>query len=200
MRILVVGASGDIGQAICAELKPRHEIITAGRSSGDHQVDLTDLASVQALYQTVGPVDAVISAVGEVKFATLAEFTPDQMLFGLQNKVMGQINLVLAGLNVVRDGGSLTLTSGILDRDPVAVGVGAATANAALGGFVKGAAIDMPRGLRLNVVSPGLLDVSAAKYGQFFPGHVPVAATRVGLAYAKCVEGLPNGQVVIVDG
>ena len=120
-------------------------------------------------------------------------------MLGLTNKVMGQVNLVLAGLDHVGDGGSFTLTSGVLDRDPVRMGTGAATANGALGGFVTGAAIEMPRGLRINVVSPGLLEVSEKRYGSFFPGHERVSSERVGLAYAKSVEGALTGQVIIVE-
>ncbi|GHE04122.1 hypothetical protein U879_01655 [Defluviimonas sp. 20V17] len=115
-------------------------------------------------------------------------------MLGLRQKVMGQVNLVLAGLDMISDAGSFTLTSGVLDR----AGTNAATANGALAGFVKSAAIEMPRGLRINVVSPRLLDVSAPRYGALFPGHKPVSSDDVGLAYAKCVEGALTGQVVIV--
>ena len=109
------------------------------------------------------------------------------------------VNVVLAGIDYVNDGGSFTLTSGVLDRDPIRSGTGAATANGALGGFVVGAAIEMPRCLRINVVSPGLLQASAKKYEGFFPGHEAVSSERVGLAYAKSVEGAITGQVIIVE-
>lgn len=199
MRIIIVGAAGDIGRAACGELENRHEIIKAGRTSGDIQVDISDRASVEAMYQKTGKVDAVVSASGDVHFGTLTEITQDQFMIGLTNKVMGQINLVLAGLNHVKDGGSFTLTSGVLNRDPIKLGVNAATANGAIDGFVTGSAIELPRGLRINVVSPGLLQVSVQRYGQFFPGHEPVSAERVGLAYAKSVEGAATGQVIIVE-
>lgn len=199
MKILLVGASGDVGKAAYAELSGRHEIITAGRSSGDCRVDLAVPESVEALYRETGPVDAVLSAAGEVEFGRLSEMTADRFRFGLENKVLTQINLVLAGLTQVSERGSFTLTSGILDRDPVRMGAGAATANGALAGFVTAAAIDLPRGVRINVVSPGLLEVSADQYGAWFPGHDPVPSRRVGLAYAKCVEGAITGQVVTVD-
>ncbi|TYC49242.1 short chain dehydrogenase [Rhodobacterales bacterium] len=199
MKIIVIGAAGAIGQAAVAELSSRHEIVTAGRSSGDIRVDLADDASIEAMYAETGPVEAVICAAGEVSFGRLAEMTGEKYLYSMKNKVLTQINLVLKGLSVVSDGGSFTLTSGILDRDPVRGGSGAATTNGALGGFVKAAAIDMPRGLRINVVSPGLLEVSADRYGAIFPGHDPVSSRRVGLAYAKCVEGGLTGQVVTVD-
>lgn len=199
MRIIVIGATGDIGRAVCAELSPRHKIIMVGRSSGDILADIGDRASIEAMYAEAGPVDAVVSATGAVHFGPLADFTEEQFMLGLKNKVMGQINVVLAGLDYIKDGGSFTLTSGVLDRDPIRQGTNAATANGALGGFVTGAAVEMPRGVRINVVSPGLLDVSVDKFGSFFPGHETVSSKRVGLAYAKSVEGAVTGQVLIVE-
>jgi NAD(P)-dependent dehydrogenase (short-subunit alcohol dehydrogenase family) len=198
MRILIVGATGAVGSAALEALKGRNEIVTAGRSTGDVTVDITDRASIEAMYKKVGKVDAVVSTAGHVHFGPLAQMTHDQFLSGLKDKLMGQVNLVLAGLPHVNDGGSFTLTSGVLDRDPIRAGTNASTVNAALAGFVTGAAIELPRGLRINVVSPGLLQVSAKKYEGFFPGHEPVSSDRVGLAYVKSVEGAITGQVIIV--
>ena len=199
MRIIVVGAAGDIGRAACEELGQRHELIRVGRSGGDYQADVGDIAAVKALYAAVGRFDAVVSCAGDATFAPLAEMDQDAFMVGLRQKVMGQVNLVLAGMQAIAEGGSFTLTSGVLDRDPIRMGTNAATANGALAGFVKSAAIEMPRGLRVNVVSPGMLDVSAPRYGAWFAGHRPVASHHVGLAFAKCVEGSLTGQVVIVD-
>ncbi len=199
MRIFLVGATGDIGQAACKELKQRHEIITVGRSGGDYQVDVGDLNAVKSLYAAVGDFDAVVSCAEDATFAPLAEMDQETFMVGLRQKVMGQVNLVLAGLDVIADGGSFTLTSGVLDRDPIRMGANAATANGALAGFVKSAAIEMSRSQRVNVVSPGMLDVSAPRYGAWFQGHKPVLSHHVGLAYMKCVEGALTGQVVIVE-
>lgn len=195
----MVGAAGDVGQAVCSELSLRHEIVAAGRNSGDVHVNLVDEASVHDLFKKVGSVDAVVSATGDVTFAPLADLSGEQVFESLRQKALGQINLALIGAKYISDGGSFTLTSGILDREPVLQGTCAATANGALAGFVKSAAQELPRGLRLNVVSPGLLDVSAKAYGDLFPGHKPVSSELVGLAYAKCVEGGLTGQVVTVD-
>ncbi len=198
MTVILVGAAGDIGQAAYRELKKEHEIITVGRSSGDYQVNVGDLHAVKSLYKAVGKFDAVVSCAGDATFAPLDEMDQEAFMVGLQQKVMGQVNLVLAGLDVIADGGSFTLTSGVLDRDPIRMGTNAATANGALAGFVKSAAIEMTRGLRVNVVSPGMLDVSAPRYGAWFRGHKPVPSHDVGLAYVKCVEGALTGQVVVV--
>jgi NAD(P)-dependent dehydrogenase (short-subunit alcohol dehydrogenase family) len=198
LRILIVGSTGAVGSAAAKELGARHELVRAGRS-GDVKVDLTDRASIEAMYKAVGKVDAVVCAAGHVHFGSLTQMTHDQFVSGLTDKLMGQVDLVLAGIAHVADGGSFTLTSGVLDRDPIRGGTNASTVNAALAGFVTGAAIELPRGLRINVVSPGLLQVSAKKYEGFFPGHEPVSSERVGLAYAKSVEGAITGKVIIVE-
>ena len=198
MRILIVGGSGTVGQAAAKELGKRHEIVRAGRSSGDLTVDVMNEDSVKAMYAKLGQVDAIVTCVGHVHFGPVATMSPEQFRKGLNDKLMGQVNLVLLGMNNVNDNGSFTLTSGILDRDPVRQGANAAAVNGAIGGFVKGAAIEMPRGIRINAVSPGLLEESAVKYDGFFPGHETVSAARVGLAYAKSVDGALTGQVISV--
>jgi NAD(P)-dependent dehydrogenase (short-subunit alcohol dehydrogenase family) len=199
MRVLVVGASGTVGRAAVLALAKKHEIIKAGRSSEDIKVDLTHPASIMEMYGKLGKLDAVIACAGHVHFGPLTKMTGEQFLSGLKDKLMGQVNVVLMGLEHVNDGGSFTLTSGVLDRDPIRMGANAAAVNAALGGFVKSAAIEMPRGIRINAVSPGLLQDSVEKYDGLFPGHEPVASARVGLAYVKSVEGGLTGQVIIVE-
>ncbi|WP_195819946.1 short chain dehydrogenase [Roseobacter sp. MH60115] len=199
MKIIFVGASGDVGQAAFAELSQRHDVVCIGRKTGDVRADISDRSVIETMYGKVGAFDALVSAAGHVHFAPLAEQTDASLKMGLENKVMGQINLVLAGLKRLAGKGSFTLTSGVLDRDPVVAGTDAALANGALAGFVKGAAIEVPPGLRTNMVSPGLLDVSERRYGALFPGHERVPSERVERAFAKCVEGAINGQVVIVE-
>jgi NAD(P)-dependent dehydrogenase (short-subunit alcohol dehydrogenase family) len=198
MRILIVGATGTVGKAAAAELGRRHEIIRAGRTSGDVTVDLMDEASIRAMFKTAGKLDAVVTTAGHTHFGPLAKMTAADFRKGLDDKLMGQINLTLIGQHLLNDNGSITLTSGVLDRDPIRQGANAAAVNGALGAFVRSAAIELPRGLRINVVSPGLLEESVKKYDGFFPGHEPVSSARVGLAYAKSVEGAITGQVIIV--
>lgn len=199
MKILLIGANGTIGQAITQELAPRHDIITAGRNSGDVRVDLKDFASVQAMYAQVGAIDAVISAAGNVHFGALADMTPELMGIGLADKLMGQINLVLAGQHVLNDGGSFTLTSGILSHDPIVYGSSASMVNAGIDGFVISAAIELSRGLRINAVSPSVLTESLGSYGPFFRGFESVAAAKVARAFSKSVEGKQTGQVYSVQ-
>jgi NAD(P)-dependent dehydrogenase (short-subunit alcohol dehydrogenase family) len=199
MRILVVGGAGTVGKAAIAGFSKGHEIIVAGRTSGDVHVDVMDEGSVAAMYQKLGKVDAVVACTGHSYFGPVETMSPTQFLDGLKDKVMGQVNLVLLGMNHVSDGGSFTLVSGILSRDAIRQGSNAAACDGALDAFVLGAAIEMPRGIRINAVSPGLLEDASVKYDGFFPGHVPVPSKRIGFAFAKSVEGAMNGQIICVD-
>jgi len=195
MRVLIVGASGIVGRAVMWELGQRHEIVTAGRSSGDLRVDITSPESIQAMFKHAGAVDAVVSATGKVKFAPLDAMTAADYEVGLKDKLMGQVNLVLIGRSFVTEGGSFTLTTGVLDHDPIRQGSSASMVNGAVNAFVVAAAIEMARGQRINAVSPGVIEEAMPGYAPFFRGFQPVPAARAALAYAKSVEGAQTGQV-----
>ena len=124
----------------------------------------------------------------------LAEMSEKDFTLGLQDKLMGQVNLLLIGREFANDGASFTFTSGVINREPIRTGSSAALVNAALDGFVKAAAIELPRGLRVNSVSPTVLTEAMGKYAPYFRGFKSVAAADVALAYAKSVEGLHTGQ------
>lgn len=198
MRILLIGATGTIGSAVDKELAQRHEIVRIGRTSGDYQVDISDSTSIRALFEKTGHFDALICAAGSVTFAPLSEMSEQSFALGLQDKLMGQVNLLLIGREFANDGASFTLTSGILNRDPIRSGASAALVNGALDAFVRAAAIELPRGLRVNSVSPTVLEEAMGSYAPFFRGYKPVPAADVALAYAKSVEGLQTGQTFIV--
>ncbi|HVR46524.1 MAG TPA: short chain dehydrogenase [Candidatus Binatia bacterium] len=199
MKILIVGASGTMGKAVVDELKQRHEIITASRTSGDHKVDLTDLQSIRTLFEQVGNVDAVASTAGNVHFGPLLEMTPEQHQVGLSDKLMGQVYLALEAARHLNPGGSVTLVAGTLSRDPIRFGASASLVNSALEGFVRAAAIEFPPGTRINVVSPTVLRESMDAYGAYFPGTEGVPTKRVALAFSKSIEGAQTGQVYSVE-
>lgn len=195
MKIVVIGGTGTIGKPVVAALQGRHEIIKVGSKSGDHQVDIKDAGSIRRLFEKIGRFDALVSTVGKVHFGDFAKLTEAEVMVGLRDKLMGQVNLVLLGRDHINDNGSFTLTSGVLSHDPIRFGACASMVNGALDCFVKAAAIELPRGLRINIVSPGLLDESAGALGDYFSGHETVAGSRVAKAYVKSVEGRLTGQV-----
>ncbi|MCL7977146.1 MAG: short chain dehydrogenase [marine benthic group bacterium] len=195
MRILLVGASGTIGRAVEAELEGRHEVVSAGRHTGDVRLDIYDSESIRAAFGELGPIDAVISATGAVQFAPFAEMQAADYVMSLRNKLMGQVNLVLIGREHVRPAGSFTLTSGVLDEDPILGGTAASMVNGGINAFVLAASIEMPAGQRINAVSPGVIEEAMDHYAPYFRGFESVPARRAALAYAKSVEGGRTGHV-----
>lgn len=198
-KILLIGASGTIGQAVLANLGARHDVITVGRSSGMHRADFSQPGAVAKLFEAVGKVDAIVSTAGNLHFGPLAEMTAEQFNLGLQDKLLGQVQLALVGQKYLTDGGSITLTAGILSIEPIRNGANATAVNAAIEGFVAAAAIELPRGLRINAVSPTILTESVGVYGQFFPGFDTVPAERAARGYQRSVEGAQTGRVYRVQ-
>lgn len=196
MRILIVGAAGTIGRAVHQRLAQRgHDIVTAGRTSGDIQVDVADERQLRELWDRAGQLDAVVSAAGEVAYAPLAELSGDDFLTSLRQKAIAQINLVRTGLEHVSERGSFTLISGIPSRDPVVSSAAAAAVNGAIEAFARAAAIEIaPR--RINVISPSVITESLEAFGDFFPGFAAVDVADVARAFQKSVEGAATGQVI----
>lgn len=194
MKILQIGASGTLGTAVADALSVDAELVTASRS-GEHRVDLTDPASITHLYGSIGTVDAIVCTAGVTPFKNLTDLTRHDFQDGLNDKLLGQIELVLRGIDHLNDGGSFTLVSGVLAYDPIVTGAVAATVNGALDAFVRNAAIELPRGLRINAVSATVFEEAWDAYGDYFPGHRPVPAAEAGRAYVKSVRGQQTGQI-----
>lgn len=198
MKVLVVGATGTIGSAVVTALEEKAEVIKASRSQSGIAVDITSTESIKRMFEEVGPIDALVSTTGAAHFGKVGDLTPELNTIAAHSKLLGQINLVLLGLPYIRDKGSVTLTTGILMDDPVVGGASSAMANGGIRAFVKSAAIEMPRGIRINNVSPTMLQESAEKYGSYFVGFEPVPATRVALAFKKSIYGSQTGQCYTV--
>lgn len=191
MRILVVGAGGTIGRAIVKALPAGSEVVGVSRHSAGIKVDIADPASIQAMYRSVGKVDAVVSAAGQAKFAPLASLSDADFRFCFENKLMGQVNLVRFGMEHVADGGSFTLTTGILARSPMPGSAAISMVNAGLEGFVRAAALEAPRGIRVNVVSPPWVTETLLALEMDPSQGLPAAV--VARSYAQSVMGPETG-------
>ena len=194
MKVLLVGASGLLGTAVGRALHGAAEVVTASRSDVN-QVDLTEPDSIAALYERVGPVDAVACTAGVTPYKPLTELARADYRAGLTDKLLGQIELVRQGIAQVADGGSFTLVSGVLAHDPIVTGSVAATVNGGVDAFVRAAAIELPRGLRINAVSATVFEEAWDAYGDFFPGYRPVPVALVADAFVKSIRGAQTGQV-----
>jgi NAD(P)-dependent dehydrogenase (short-subunit alcohol dehydrogenase family) len=195
MKAIVIG-TGTIGSAVKKALGEKgHEVVSVGRKSGDYQADISDTDSLKALFSKVGSFEAVACAAGDVFPAPLEQTTDGQWANSIEAKGMGQINLVRAALPFIADKGSFTLISGVLTDEYTAGGVIGTVINHMVEGFVKAAAVELPRGVRINCISPTVLTESVA-YHPYFPGFIPVDAREVGQAYLRAISNPITGRIL----
>ena len=198
MKILIIGGKGTIGKRVSDHFASKHEVVIGGRNSGDVKVDIADSESIKAMFESVGHVDAVVCIAGEAKWAAFDSMTEEDFYIGLRSKLMGQVNLVRIGQNYLNADGSFTLTSGILADHPVVLTTSAAMVNGGIHSFVKAASLELRNGIRINVVSSGLVEDAIDKYEAYFPGHNPIPMNKVINGYVKSVEGKATGEVIIM--
>ena len=192
MKIIVIGATGTIGAAVVRALRPRHDVIEASRK-GAHKADIQDARSVAALLDKERP-DAVICAAGGGAWKPLAELTDADFEASLHDKLMGQVNVIRSALTRLRDGGTVVVTSGILAQQPMPSSAAVSLVNAGLEGFVRAAALEAPRGIRVNVVSPPWVSETLQAMGQD-PKH-GLPADTVAKAYVAAIEGSMRGETI----
>jgi NAD(P)-dependent dehydrogenase (short-subunit alcohol dehydrogenase family) len=196
MKIILIGATGTIGQKVHERLQENHEVIPVGFKDGDYQVDIADKNSIQNLFDQVGEVDAVISTAGLSAFGALDELSDEQFSLGWNNKLMGQINILRVGQSFVREGGVILLTSGMLAIEPIPGSAATSAANGALNSFVIAASLELGDKLRINAVSPVFVKETMEMMGMDSSGGMSAADTAN--AYQAALEGSMTGEVIDV--
>lgn len=195
MKIIIVGASGTMGKHLTAAFKKEHEVITAATEGCDIPVDITSPESIENMFKAVGPFDALISTAGPTFVGPWKKLGDKEFRQGVEGKMMGQINLVLIGQHYINPKGSFTLITGALSHDPQKHFANASAANGAVEGFVRAAAIELENGIRINAVSPTVIEASP-QYFPYFPGDIPVTMQQLEFGFRKAVFGANTGQVI----
>jgi NAD(P)-dependent dehydrogenase (short-subunit alcohol dehydrogenase family) len=196
MKILIIGGRGTIGKRVSDHFAKKHEVIIGGRSSGDVIVDIADSKSIETMLKSVRNIDAVVCIAGEAKWAAFNSMTEEDFYIGLRSKLMGQVNLVRIGQDYLNSGGSFTLSTGILADHPVVLTTSAAMVNGGIHSFVKAVSLELRNGIRINVVSSGLVEDAIEKYEAYFPGHNPIPMYKVINGYVKSVDGKGTGEII----
>lgn len=195
-KIIIVGASGTMGQYLANILeKENHEIIRASKTSGDIQVDTISAKSIQEMFEKVGEFDALISTAGPTFVGPWKNLNDQTFRTGVEGKMMGQINLVLIGQQYIKPKGSFTLITGALTHEPQRNFSNASAANGAVEGFVRAAAIELENGIRINAVSPTVIE-NSPQYFPYFPGEIPTTMKQLEFGFKKSVFGAVTGQII----
>ena len=195
MKVILIGASGKIGRGVDKAASVNHEVVRVGLADGDVQCDYTDPESVRSMFTTIGPYHALVSAVGDdSRFLPFEELADDDFRYGFERKFLSQIRLMTLGKPTIHDGGSFTLTSGFLSHYSNRRGIATGPFNAALETYVEHTARFWPRGIRINVVSPGPV------VGPGRNGRGAVTSEQCAESYVQAIEGTMTGRVLRVWG
>jgi NAD(P)-dependent dehydrogenase (short-subunit alcohol dehydrogenase family) len=194
MKIIVIGATGTIGSAIVAALRGKHDVIAASRH-GEHKVDIQNAASIAALFDKHRDANAVVCAAGGGAWKPLDQLTDADIAATLNDKLMGQVNVIRAALTRIADKGSIVVTTGVLAQQPMPGGAAISLVNSGLEGFVRGAALEAPRGIRVNVVSPPWVTETVAAM-KLPPMPTALPAATVAKAYVAALEGTQSGETI----
>ena len=197
MKIIIVGASGTMGKHLSNAFEKEHEIIRVAAHSGDIKADITSAESIENMFKQVGSFDALISIAGPTYVGPWINMADEEFRIGINGKMMGQINLVLIGQHYINPKGSFTLITGALTHDPQINFANASTANGAIEAFVRAAAIELDKGIRINAVSPTVIE-NSPQYFPYFPGDIPVTMKELEFGFRKSVFGANTGQVIKV--
>ena len=200
MKILIIGGQGTIGKPVSSHFAKDHKVIVAGRNTGDVKIDIADSASIKKAFETIGKLDAIICIAGEAKWAPFNELSEEDYYIGLKSKLMGQVNLVRIGKDYLKPKGSITLSTGILADDPVVKTTSAAMVNGGIHSFVQAVALEVENGIRVNVVSLGVVQDAYEKYKDYFPGYNPIPMPKVVNAYVRSVLGKKSGEIIRMYG
>lgn len=196
MKIILVGASGTMGQYLTKVLeKDNHQIIRANRTSGDIHVDITSPGSIKKMFEEIGAFDALVSTAGPTYVGPWKNLNHQTFQMGIGGKMMGQINLVLTGQDYIQPNGSFTLITGALTHDPQRNFANASAANGAVEGFVRAAAIELKNGVRINAVSPTVIEDSP-QYFPYFPGEIPTTMRQLEYSFRKSLFGAMTGKII----
>ena len=195
MKIIIVGATGTMGKHLTSAFEKEHEIVRVAETDGDIQADITSTESIENMFKQVGPFDALISTAGPTHVGPWKNLTDKEFRKGVEGKMMGQINLVLIGQHYINAKGSFTLITGALTHDPQKNFANASAANGAVEGFVRAAAIELENGIRINAVSPTVIE-NSPHYFPYFPGDIPVTMRELEYGFRKSIFGANTGQVI----
>ena len=195
MKIIIVGATGTMGMHLTNAFEKEHEIIRVASKGGDIEADITSTESIENMFKQVGAFDALISTAGPTYVGTWKNLTDKEFRKGVEGKMMGQINLVLIGQHYINPKGSFTLITGALTHDPQKNFANASAVNGAVEGFVRAAAIELENGIRINAVSPTVIE-NSPHYFPYFPGDIPVTMQQLEYGFRKSVFGANTGQVI----
>ncbi|MCY3950996.1 MAG: SDR family NAD(P)-dependent oxidoreductase [bacterium] len=164
-HVVVSGAAGTLGRAICNEFERRGAIVTPLDIEGvtrEQRCDVTDEPSVARALEAASarsPVTDVVHAAGALSVGPVIELDATEIRRILDVNLLGAFLVAKQSATFLADGGTITLIS---SQAGVRSGEYWSLYSASKAGvlrLVESLAVELgPRGIRVNAVCPGSVD------------------------------------------
>jgi NAD(P)-dependent dehydrogenase (short-subunit alcohol dehydrogenase family) len=195
MRALVIGAAGTIGGAVTRQLEQAGWSVIAASRTVAPRIDLADPSTIEACFAALDGLDAVICCGPSTPLFPFVTRSATEFTEATSPKLFGQVALVRHAIDALGPGGSITLTGGALGRGFAPGAAAGRLVNRGLEAFVESVAPELPRELRLNLVSPGWVSETARSLGLDQVDSLPAAT--VAAAYLTAIfDPDLNGSVI----
>jgi NAD(P)-dependent dehydrogenase (short-subunit alcohol dehydrogenase family) len=172
--VLVVGRGGGLAQAISLAARDAGaQVVAAGRNQAGldavyasepgistETVDLTDEASIAALGKRLGTVGHVVSTASARARGRVPDLERDAVRRSFDTKVIGPLMLAKHLAPRMTDGGSFVIFSGAAATKITVGTLAVAITNAAADTLARSLALELAP-IRVNAISPGVIDTSA---------------------------------------
>ncbi len=226
-RVVVIGGASGIGFAVAqAALREGAQVVVASSQEARVQaaaaqlgdgatgaaVDVNDEASLAGFFARVGPFDHLAFTAGDwggSLFAPTRDLDLAAAQAGFTVRFWGALAAVKHACPTLRDGGSITLTSGMLAHRPMKGAPVATAVGGAVEHLTRGLAVDLAP-LRVNAVCPGIVLTERTRQMpeemlKAFTAQLPLPRgadpAEAAEAYVYLMRGgYTTGQVLWVDG
>ncbi len=169
---LVIGGGSGLGAATALALAADGcRVVTADLAGADRVVDVTDEASVSALFAAVGRVEVVVTTAGVSTLSPVADHDAAEFRRVLDVNLTGSFLVIKHGAAHLPEGGSITVLTSLNARQPGAGLAAYCASKAGLASLVEVSALELgPRGIRVNAVAPGLVVTPLTAPAMDIPG------------------------------
>ena len=209
----VIGAASGIGLATARALAAEGDRVTLADRNVDEarehaaelgdphtaaHVEVTDEASVQALFEQAGPLDIVVNCAGFSNVGMIVDMAVEDFRAVIDVCLNGAFIVAKHAGRTLREGGVLVSITSLNARQPAAGMSAYCAAKAGLSMLTQVAALELgPRGIRVNAVAPGFVHTPLTAPAAAVPGVVEEYVENTALGRAGTPEDVAEAVLFL---
>jgi 3-oxoacyl-[acyl-carrier protein] reductase len=188
-RVTVADRNAEGARTVATELGQPHTAAT---------VEVTDEASVRALFERADALDVVVNTAGYSGVGLITDLAVEDFRSVVDVCLTGAFLVIKHGAPRLRDGGALVSLSSLNGRQPAAAMSAYCAAKAGLSMLTQVAALELaPRGIRVNAVAPGFVHTPLTEPATQIPGVLDEYLENTPLGRAGTPEDIADAVLFL---